>query len=215
MKTKKGLIIVISGFSGAGKGTIVKHLLNNYKDDYNLSISATTRAPRQGEKDGREYFFKTKEEFEDMITNGELLEYANFNGNYYGTPKEYVRQMAEEGKNVILEIEVQGALQIKKIFPDALLLFVSPPSGKALKERLVGRGTENADAVADRLAISSRESFLMPQYDYIIINDVVEKAVKRVHHIIKAENYRVSRNQETLSRIQQELKVFSKGESTK
>lgn len=215
MKTKKGLIIVISGFSGAGKGTIVKHLLNNYKDDYNLSISATTRAPRQGEKDGREYFFKTKEEFEDMITNGELLEYANFNGNYYGTPKEYVRQMAEEGKNVILEIEVQGALQIKKIFPDALLLFVSPPSGKALKERLVGRGTENAEAVADRLAISSRESFLMPQYDYIIINDVVEKAVKRVHHIIKAENYRVSRNQETLSRIQQELKVFSKGESTK
>ena len=133
---KSGMVIVLSGFSGAGKGTIMKHLLSDYPEKYHLSVSATTRGKRQGEEDGREYFFKTKEQFEDMIRNHELLEYASFNQNYYGTPKAYVDQLLSEGKDVILEIEVQGALQIKKIFPQALLLFVTPPDGATLKERL-------------------------------------------------------------------------------
>ncbi|MBQ2316631.1 MAG: guanylate kinase, partial [Lachnospiraceae bacterium] len=128
MNHRNGLIIVLSGFSGAGKGTIMKNLLKNYPDMYHLSISATTRDMRPGEQDGREYFFKTREEFDDMIAKGEFLEYATFNGNSYGTPKAYVEQLASEGKDVILEIEVQGALQVKEIFPEALLLFVTPPS---------------------------------------------------------------------------------------
>ena len=139
---QKGLIIVLSGFSGAGKGTIMKHLLQSHPGEFNLSISATTRQKRQGEEDGRDYFFKTREEFDAMIENGELLEYATFNNNSYGTPKSYVEQLVNEGKDVLLEIEIQGALQVKKIFPEAVLLFVMPPSADALKERLLGRGTE-------------------------------------------------------------------------
>ena len=157
MAQKKGLVVVLSGFSGAGKGTIMKHLLNKYPGMYNLSISATTRGKRQGEEEGREYFFKTREEFDRMVANNEFLEHATFNGNSYGTPKAYVQKLIDEGKDVILEIEVNGALQVKKIFPDALLLFVTPPSATELKNRLVGRGTETADVVAQRLSISSKE----------------------------------------------------------
>ncbi|MBQ1901369.1 MAG: guanylate kinase [Lachnospiraceae bacterium] len=212
MRHKRGLVIVMSGFSGAGKGTIVKHLFDTYPDSYFLSISATTRNPRPGEQDGREYFFKTKEEFESMIENKELLEYANFNGNYYGTPKAYVEKLVNEGKDVILEIEVQGALQVRDIFPEALLLFVTPPSAQALEKRLVGRGTETADVVAQRLAISARESHLMNKYDYLIVNDTVEDSVKEVHGIIESEHYRTSRNEEAINKIQEELKVFAKGD---
>lgn len=210
---KSGMVIVLSGFSGAGKGTIMKHLLSDYPEKYHLSVSVTTRGKRQGEEDGREYFFKTKEQFEDMIRNHELLEYASFNQNYYGTPKAYVDQLLSEGKDVILEIEVQGALQIKKIFPQALLLFVTPPDGATLKERLEGRGTEEAEVVLQRLAIASRESLLMEQYDYIIVNDDLDRAVHSVHHLIQAEHERAIRNTDFINKIQNELSVFSKGEN--
>ena len=136
MSKKKGILIVVSGFSGAGKGTLMKRLLEDY-DDYALSVSATTRSPRPGEEDGREYFFKSVEEFEKMIAQDELIEYAKYVNNYYGTPKEYVMQQLEEGKDVILEIEIQGALKVKEKYPDTLLLFVTPPGARELKERLV------------------------------------------------------------------------------
>lgn len=207
------MVIVLSGFSGAGKGTIMKHLLAEYPGRYALSISATTRSPRPGEVDGREYFFKTREQFEDMIRNHELLEYASFNQNYYGTPKDYVEKLLDEGKDVILEIEVQGALQIRKIFPQALLLFVTPPSGDILKERLLGRGTEDRDVVMQRLSIASREALLMEQYDYIIINDDIEQAVSGVHSLIESEHERVIRNTSFIRKIQKELAQFSKGET--
>lgn len=213
MTERKGLVIVLSGFSGAGKGTIMKHLLNRYPGMYHLSISATTREKRQGEEDGREYFFKTREEFDRMVANDEFLEHATFNGNSYGTPKAYVRSLIDEGKDVILEIEVNGALQVKKIFPDALLLFVTPPSATELKNRLVGRGTETAEVVAQRLAISSKESLLMPEYDYLVINDRIEDSVERVHHIIQSAHYATKYNGDSIAELQNELKAFSKGEN--
>lgn len=206
--TQKGMIIVLSGFSGAGKGTIMKNLLKNYPDMYHLSISATTRQKRQGEEDGREYFFRSREEFDQMIENNELLEYATFNGNSYGTPRSYVEQLINEGKDVILEIEIQGALQVKKLYPESLLLFVMPPSADALKERLVGRGTETPDVIAQRLAISSKESQYMPGYDYLVINDQIEKSVEQVHAIISCEHFRTARNSDKIDMIQKDLKKF-------
>lgn len=213
MAQKKGLVVVLSGFSGAGKGTIMKHLLNKYPGMYNLSISATTRGKRQGEEEGREYFFKTREEFDRMVANNEFLEHATFNGNSYGTPKAYVQKLIDEGKDVILEIEVNGALQVKKIFPDALLLFVTPPSAAELKNRLVGRGTETADVVAQRLSISSKESLLMPKYDYLVINDQIDESVERVHMIIQSAHYATKANSAQIAELQEELKAFSKGEN--
>lgn len=213
MAQKKGLVVVLSGFSGAGKGTIMKHLLNKYPGMYNLSISATTRGKRQGEEEGREYFFKTREEFDRMVANNEFLEHATFNGNSYGTPKAYVQKLIDEGKDVILEIEVNGALQVKKIFPDALLLFVTPPSATELKNRLVGRGTETADVVAQRLSISSKESLLMPKYDYLVINDQIDESVERVHMIIQSAHYAAKANSAQIAELQEELKAFSKGEN--
>ena len=212
MDFSKGLVIVLSGFSGAGKGTIMKHLLKLHKDEYNLSISATSREKRTGEKEGREYFFKTREEFEKMIANNELLEYTEFNGNYYGTPKEYVETLVNQGKDVILEIEIDGALQVKKLFPESLLLFVTPPTATSLKERLVGRGTETKEVIEQRLSIAYDQSFLMDKYDYLVVNDDLTKCVKRVHNTIQAEKYRASRNQANIDIIQKELKMFSKGE---
>lgn len=206
--TRKGMIIVLSGFSGAGKGTIMKNLLKEHPGEYHLSISTTTRQKRQGEEDGREYFFKTREEFDQMIAEGELLEYATFNGNSYGTPRSYVEKLVNEGKDVILEIEIQGALQVKKLYPEALLLFVMPPSADALKERLVGRGTETPDVIAQRLAISSKESQYMGGYDYLVINDQIEKSVENVHAIISCEHYKTTRNSDTIDMIQQDLKKF-------
>ncbi|SHJ42320.1 guanylate kinase [Pseudobutyrivibrio xylanivorans DSM 14809] len=210
MMHDKGLVIVLSGFSGAGKGTIMKHLLEAHPNDYNLSISATTRGMRAGEKDGREYFFKTREEFDDMIRNNELLEYATFNGNSYGTPRAYVEQLIERRKDVILEIEIQGALQVKEMYPDALLLFTMPPSAKELENRLVGRGTETPEVIAQRLAISCKESQYMEQYDYLIVNDSLERAVDQVHNIIQAEHFKVSRNTKAINDMKNELKVFER-----
>lgn len=210
--SKEGTVIVLSGFSGAGKGTIMKHLLLSHKNEYFLSVSATTRKKREGEEDGREYFFKTKEEFEEMIRQHELLEFASFNDNYYGTPRTYVEKLINEGKDVILEIEVQGALQVKKIFPQAILIFVTPKSAKILKERLYGRGTEDEKVINGRLYIAGRESLLMGQYDYILVNDVLEDAVNNLHNIIQSEKHRTIRNPKFINSIQNELKEFSKGE---
>ena len=148
---EKGILIVVSGFSGSGKGTLMKELMTRYPDTYALSISATTRSPREGEVDGREYFFVSKDEFEKMIAKGELIEYAKYVENYYGTPRDYVEKKLDEGKDVILEIEIQGALNVKKMFPDTLLLFVTPPSAEELKKRLVGRGTETMDVIESRM----------------------------------------------------------------
>lgn len=210
--SKEGTVIVLSGFSGAGKGTIMKHLLLSHKNEYFLSVSATTRKKREGEEDGREYFFKTKEEFEEMIRQHELLEFASFNDNYYGTPRTYVEKLINEGKDVILEIEVQGALQVKKIFPQAILIFVTPKSAKILKERLYGRGTEDEKVINERLYIAGRESLLMGQYDYILVNDVLEDAVNNLHNIIQSEKHRTIRNSKFINSIQNKLKEFSKGE---
>jgi guanylate kinase len=210
MMHDKGLVVVLSGFSGAGKGTIMKHLLEAHPQDYNLSISATTRAMRAGEKEGREYFFKTQEEFEEMIKKGELLEYATFNGNSYGTPRAYVEQLVERKKDVILEIDTHGALQVKKMYPDALLLFTMPPSAAELKNRLVGRGTETEEVIAQRLAISNSEADIMDSYDYLIINDSLERAVDQVHNIIQAEHFKVSRNTLTINEMKEQLKVFER-----
>lgn len=204
----KGLVIVLSGFSGAGKGTIMKHLISKYGDLYNLSISATTRDIRPGEEEGREYFFKSREEFDRMVEAGEFLEHATFNGNSYGTLKSYVDNISGQGKDIILEIEVQGALQVKEIYPDALLLFVTAPSGEELKNRLVGRGSEDCENIKQRLSISVRESGLMEKYDYLIINDKIGDAVETVHGIIQAEHYKTNRNKNLILDIQKDLKDF-------
>lgn len=203
---------MVSGFSGAGKGTIMKELLKQHPDTYALSISATTRNPRPGETDGVEYFFRTREEFEQMIAEDALIEYAQYVGNYYGTPKAYVEEQLLAGKNVILEIEIQGALKVKEKFPETLLLFVTPPSAEELKNRLVGRGTETMDVVASRLNRANEEAEGIEQYDYLVINDVLEDAVEEVHQIIQNEHYRVSRNETSIEMMRNELKKFSKGE---
>ncbi len=210
MNEKKGLVVVLSGFSGAGKGTIMKHLMSTYPGAYHLSISATTRPMRTGERDGREYFFKTREEFDRMIEEGAFLEYATFNGNSYGTPREYVSKLTAEGKDVILEIEVQGALQVRNIFPDALLLFVTPPSAAELKKRLVARGTETDEVISQRLSISVGESELMDKYDYLVVNDRLEDAVRHVHAIIQSEHAATRRNAELINDIHKQLEEFRK-----
>lgn len=205
----KGILVVVSGFSGAGKGTVMKRLLEKYKD-YALSVSATTRNPREGEVDGREYFFRTKEEFEKLIEEDALIEYAQYVGNYYGTPRSYVEEQLSQGKNVILEIEIQGAMKVKEKIPEALLVFVTPPTVEELKNRLVGRGTETEDVIADRLARAAEEAEGMGEYDYILVNDDLEECVENLHQIIRSEHARTVRNTEFVEEIKQQALVFKK-----
>lgn len=200
---KRGVLTVISGFSGAGKGTIMNELIRQYP--YFLSVSATTRKPREGEKEGREYFFHSEEEFEQMIEEGELIEWAKYVGNYYGTPKKAVEQQLAEGKDVLLEIEMQGGMLVKEQFPQAILIFVTPPSYLELKARLKQRGTENSDEIEQRLARARQEVAYMDSYDYILVNDDLSKAVSRVNEIITNEHYRVSNNRDLIEKIKQEL----------
>lgn len=207
----KGILVVVSGFSGAGKGTVMKALLEKY-DNYALSISATTRSPRDKEVDGREYFFKTVEEFEDLIVNDNLIEYAKYVDNYYGTPKAYVLDQLESGKDVILEIEMQGALKVKEKMPDTLLIFLTPPSAEELRKRLIGRGTETMDVIEARLRTANEEAKVMDQYDYILINDKLEECVDNLHELIQSEKCSAYRNAEFISNIREELKVFLKGD---
>lgn len=205
----KGILVVVSGFSGAGKGTVMKRLMEKY-DDYALSVSATTRKPRPGEEDGREYFFRTRDEFEKLIEEDALLEYARYVENYYGTPRSYVEEQLQAGRNVILEIEIQGAMKIKEKIPEALLVFVTPPTVEELERRLTGRGTETAQVIADRLVRASEEAEGMGQYDYILVNDTVEECVDHLHQIIVSEHSRVSRNAEFIADIQKQTKAFQK-----
>ena len=203
-----GLLIVISGFSGSGKGTIMKELIARYPEEYALSISATTRGPREGEEDGREYFFKTKEEFLSMIEKGELLEYAQYVENYYGTPKAYVQEQLDAKKNVILEIEIQGALKIKKKFPEAVLIFVTPPSAGELRNRLAGRGTETPEKIAARLSRAAEESKQMDDYDFILVNDEVDRCVEEMHALIQAMHARTENHKTLIEKIKEEMKQF-------
>ena len=217
----KGILVVVSGFSGAGKGTVMKRLMEKY-DGYALSVSATTRKPRPGEEDGREYFFRTRDEFEKLIEEDALLEYARYVENYYGTPRSYVEEQLQAGRNVILEIEIQGAMKIKEKIPEALLVFVTPPTVEELERRLTGRGTETAQVIADRLARAGEEAEGMGQYDYILVNDTVEECVDHLHQIIVSEHSRVSRNNlqygpfpesrnaEFIADIQKQTKAFQK-----
>lgn len=200
----QGILVVVSGFSGAGKGTLMKELLKRY-DNYALSISATTRAPREGETDGKEYFFVTKEQFEKMRDERKLIEYAQYVNNYYGTPKEYVEQKMAEGKDVILEIEIQGALKVKKRFPDALLLFVTPPSAEELRRRLVGRGTETLEVINARLVRAAEEASGMEAYDYLLINDDLDRCVEEMHQLIQLQHRKTSYHLDFLSKMREDL----------
>ncbi|MFF5993257.1 guanylate kinase [Lysinibacillus sp. KU-BSD001] len=193
MKKQRGLLIVLSGPSGVGKGTVRKELFSQSNTNYEYSISMTTRNPREGEVDGVDYFFKTREEFEVLIEQGGLLEHAQFVGNYYGTPLAYVNETLDAGRDVFLEIEVQGAKQIREKAPDALFIFLAPPSLSELKSRLVGRGTETEDVIAKRIATAEEELEMMSLYDYVVENDEVHNACDKINAIIKAEHCRRER----------------------
>jgi len=181
----RGLLIVISGFSGVGKGTLVKELLNRYPDEFALSISATTRKPREGEVDGVHYFFKEKEEFQQLIKEDRLMEYAVYNGNYYGTPQDFVYDSMKSGKNIILEIDIQGGFQIKAKYPETCLFYIVPPSAKDLLTRLNGRGTETKEEISKRLHRAIEETNAMDKYDRVFVNDDFEDCLNRIYTAIK------------------------------
>lgn len=203
----KGVLVVVSGFSGAGKGTIMKKLMAEY-ENYALSVSATTRNPRPGEVDGQDYFFRTKEEFEEMIQKDQLIEYAQYVENYYGTPRTYVEEQLSLGKDVILEIEIQGARKVKEKFPEAVLVFVTAPSMEILKDRLVGRGTETNEVIRQRLERAAQEAEGVEEYDYLLVNDELDLAVKRLHGIIQSEHFSMKRNLDFIHQIQQQTAEF-------
>lgn len=208
---ERGILTVISGFSGAGKGTLVKKLISEY-DNYSLSISMTTRQPRTGEEDGVHYFFISREQFEKNIAENKMLEHAEYVGNYYGTPREYVESQLSAGKDVILEIEYLGAFQVKKMMPEALLLFVTPPSAEELYRRLVGRGTETEEVIAGRMKRAIEEADIVDKYEYILLNDDLDTCVRETHEIIQNAKYSVKRNAEFINTIKQELFDIAKGE---
>ena len=201
---QQGILVVVSGFSGAGKGTLMKELLKRY-DNYALSVSATTRQPREGEKDGEDYFFVNREYFQQMIEEGRLVEYAQYVNHYYGTPRDYVEKKMAEGKDVILEIEIQGALKVKKRFPDALLIFVTPPSAQELRRRLVGRGTETIEVIGARLRRAAEEASGMEAYDYLLINDEIDACVEQMHQLITLQHSKTCYHLDFLSRMREEL----------
>lgn len=208
---RKGIIIVVSGFSGAGKGTLMKKLTEVY-DTYALSVSMTTRAPRPGEQEGRDYFYVSREEFERRIGQDGFVEHAEYCGNYYGTPRDYVESQLEAGRDVILEIEIQGALEIRKKFPTALLLFVMPPSAAELKRRLTGRGTETEEVIERRLRRAVEEAQGIEQYEYIIVNDDLDTCVKEMHSLIQGAHDTPLRNKEFIGEIRSQLEELTKGE---
>ncbi|MFS0782362.1 guanylate kinase [Bacillus sp. 1P06AnD] len=185
---EKGLLIVLSGPSGVGKGTVRKELFDQPDTTFEYSISMTTRKPREGERDGIDYFFKSRDEFEALIAQGKLLEYAEFVGNYYGTPVDYVRETIEDGRDVFLEIEVQGARQVREKFPEGLFIFLAPPSLSELENRIVNRGTETEDVIAQRLQTAKEEIEMMDLYDYVVENDTIQSACDKIKAIVTAEH---------------------------
>ena len=210
-KKDEGILLVVSGPSGAGKGTICNEIRNIYPE-LNYSISMTTRTARVGEEEGVSYFFRSKEEFERLIKEDAFLEYACVYGNYYGTPKAYVEEQLDKGNNVILEIEIQGAMNIKRMFPDAVLMFITPPSAAELEKRLRGRGTEDEATIKARLSRAAEEAEGVEDYDYIVINDEVDLCVGRIHDIVLSEKMKAKYNLGLINNIKEELKVYSKGE---
>ena len=200
---KKGLLIVISGFSGAGKGTVVKKLVEEY--GYSLSVSATTRQPREGEVDGREYYFKTVDEFRNLIDYNGFIEWAQYVDNYYGTPRKFVEDEMKAGRDVILEIEVQGAMNVKKQYEDAVLIFVTAPSADELRSRLQGRGTESEEVINKRLKRAAEESSDMDFYEYIVVNDDLDTCVKDVNSVIVAKKCERVYNQKLIEDMKKEL----------
>lgn len=207
---KKGKLLIISGFSGVGKGTVVKYMLDNYSN-YNISVSATTRKPREGEINGVHYHFISNEQFENMIADRELLEYAKYVDNYYGTPKAFVEKKLEEGNNVILEIETQGALQVKEMMPEAVMIFVLPPDADTLKNRLLGRKTETIDVINKRLCKAAEETDVVDKYEYCVINDEVSKCAKRINDIATDNNPELL-SSDCINKIINDILKFSKGE---
>ena len=207
---RKGILIVISGFSGAGKGTLVRALMERH-DNYVLSVSMTTRVPRPGEREGVEYFFTDREHFEETVAREGLIEYAEYCGNYYGTPRDYVERQLLSGRDVILEIEMQGALKVKEKFPQSLLLFVTPPGAQELRRRLGGRGTESPEVIARRMARAVEESQGIEAYDYVVINDLLEQCVEEVHSIVEAARRAPGRQKAFIGKIREELKEIAKG----
>ncbi|WP_144521345.1 guanylate kinase [Bacillus pumilus] len=190
---ERGLLIVLSGPSGVGKGTVRQAIFSQEDTKFEYSISVTTRKPREGERNGVDYFFKSREEFEHMIENKKLLEWAEYVGNYYGTPVDYVEQTLSEGKDVFLEIEVQGALQVREAFPEGLFIFLAPPSLSELQNRIITRGTESEELIRNRMATAKEEIEMMDAYDYVVENDDVELACERIKAIVLAEHLRRDR----------------------
>ena len=203
-RKERGVLAVISGFSGAGKDTLAGKLIREY-GDYALSVSATTRAERPGEQDGKDYFFVSKERFLKMIADGELLEYAEYVGNYYGTPKAYVEQKLADGENVLLVIEINGALNVKKLYSEAVLIYIVPPSAAVLYERLRSRGTEDEETIRKRLRKALEESERVSGYDYILINDDLDESARRLHELIMAQKQRTGERLSFLSDFRMEL----------
>ncbi|QHW36691.1 guanylate kinase [Staphylococcus ursi] len=193
MDTEKGLLIVLSGPSGVGKGTVRKRIFDDPHTSYKYSISMTTRQMREGEQDGVDYFFKTRDEFEKLIEADEFIEYAEYVGNYYGTPVQYVKDTMNAGHDVFLEIEVEGAKQVRKKFPDALFIFLAPPSLDHLTERLIGRGTESKEKIESRVKEAKKEVEMMNLYDYVVVNDEVDLAKDRIQSIVEAEHLKRER----------------------
>ncbi len=196
----RGILMVISGPSGVGKGTVCKAFISRHPNVF-LSVSATTRAPREGEQDGVHYYFLSPDEFEQGIQAGRFLEHAVFCGNSYGTPRDKIEEMLEHGKHVILEIEPQGAMQIKEKMPESILIFTLPPSFEELKNRLEGRQTESPEVIEKRLARAREECRYIKDYDYILLNDTVEKALERLEHIVCAEECKIYHNQELIDEV--------------
>lgn len=189
----RGLLIVLSGPSGVGKGTVRRAIFESKDNDFQYSVSMTTRPMRAGEVEGVDYYFRTREEFEALIAAGEMLEYAEYVGNYYGTPLSYVQKTLDEGKDVFLEIEVQGARQVKEKAPDGVFIFLTPPDLHELKNRIVNRGTDAMEIIEERMRVAREEIEMMALYDYAVVNDEVPKAVERIKDIIASEHFRVDR----------------------
>ncbi|ADI27356.1 guanylate kinase [Geobacillus sp. G4] len=201
MKNERGLLIVMSGPSGVGKGTVRKALFSQPDINLHYSVSVTTRKPREGEVEGVDYFFRTREQFEQMIRENKLLEWAEYVGNYYGTPIDYVEKTLAEGKDVFLEIEVQGAMKVRRAFPEALFIFLAPPSLTELEKRIMGRGTESKELIENRLRAAKEELEMMDEYDYVVENDEVELACERIKAIVIAEHCRRERVAERYKRM--------------